>query len=88
LAEWRIEAEIQEIVGQLGPRKVFGGKVPHDANVVVHVGVQGTEKSRKDPIANGVGNGLVIITRDGVFGRPPYNVKQIVEDGALKGFHA
>ena len=70
------------------PHQEFRREVASGTNGAFHVGVNCVHVTCKDAVTDGVGDGHVVVNWAGVRGIPPYDVKEIVEDGAFQGFDA
>ena len=83
-----IDAEIDEVVGQMRAGEELGGEVADDADVLCPVVKDGLDPALDEAVADGVGEGHVEIVHGGAFARAGLDEEEIVEEGMCEGVDA
>ena len=79
------DAEVDQVVDQMRPQQVFGGKVTDRPCIGLLVGSGGVDPAFEQAVAHGVGRGHVEIVQGGHLGEPALEVEEVVDVGLLEG---
>ena len=85
LADVVFESEVQQVAGEIRSHEELGREITDDADVVLHVALDGCDPGGEDMVADGVGEGHEVVHVGRGFGALRHDEEEVFKDRLLQG---